>query len=203
MLEARGICLRPVRDSDLPLLIAWRNDPAQLHLWATYRHIGTETETVEEVLNELDHNRHITMVIERVRDDAVVGFIYSYDVQFVDGFCFITTFVDSRHRGKGYGAVAHGLFLDYLLTFFHFGKVYGDVYSYNPASLSALLNAGYKIEGRFPSHRFYNGKHYEMVRLAFYRAQHGELRRLMAKMSASSTEGSEKCGRQQRRRRKQ
>lgn len=190
MLECRSVRLRPIEEKDIPQLLAWRNDVSQLHLWSTYKHISAYPDAMNELIADLHRNWHITMAIERIRDCLLVGFIYSYEAQFVDGHCFVTTFVDEKYQRRGYGAIAHGLFLDYLFTFFGFNKIYTDICAFNEHSLKTAQDSGYTVEGRFPMHRFYNGAFHEMARFAFYRTQHQDLRQRLARMSKSSTERS-------------
>jgi RimJ/RimL family protein N-acetyltransferase len=157
-------------------------------LWSNYKHLTGHPVALDELMADLHANWHITLMIER-RDNQTVGFIYSYEAQFVDGYCFVTTFIDKRFQRRGYGALAHGLFLDYLLTYFSFNKIYTDVYGYNEHSLQTVENSGYAVEGRFPMHRYHNGAYHEMIRLAFYRTQHPGLRQRLARFSGDSTEG--------------
>jgi RimJ/RimL family protein N-acetyltransferase len=92
--------------------------------------VGSE-EFPQEFQADSNGHYHIFMLIEHQRSSQIIGFIYSYDPQFVDGHCYLAVFIDRDWRKRGYGAEATCLFLNYLFTYFSFRKVYADTYSYN------------------------------------------------------------------------
>lgn len=181
-LKGSMVNLRPVQRDDYSLLCNWRENPNSLYLWTSYRHIGTREESEQELENNLSVHWHLCFMIETVSDHKTVGFIYSYEVQLVDGNCIVTTFLDQKYRNKGYGAEAHALFLRYAFAFFNFRKIYSDVYAFNNASLSVLTRSGYRLEGTFPEHRYFDGAWHTMERFAFYREDVSKVLAFLAKL---------------------
>jgi len=183
MLEGRLVRLRPVCKEDYPYLIKWRQNTDQLKLWLTYRHISDDEVTLDEILHDMRQNRHVTFIIERKHDSKPIGMIYSYDLYLVDGHCKVTTFLDSQVKGRGHGFEAHGLFLLYLFDYYNLNKIYADAYEYNSYSLNLMLKAGYVEEGRFPEHRYFQGKSWSMIRLALYRNNYDAIKEKLAKIT--------------------
>lgn len=178
--------LRPLKDSDLQTLLTWRNDPRSLFLWSTYRAILPDRESVEEFWADLRSDKHVLLVAENGQSE-IVGMVYSYNAQFVDGHCSVTTYVAEQFRDRGYGIEIFGLFLDYLFSYFDFRKVYLDVYSYNRSSSRPIEKYGFVEEGRFPEHRYHDGNWHEMIRFAVYRQQLPKIRATLARLSRHKT----------------
>ncbi len=103
------------------------------------------------------------------RSERAAGFIYSHEVNLVDGFAFVTAFLEPTARGRGLGAKAGMLFFNYLFSYFPLRKLYCEAYDYNPASCHLLQSAGFVLEGEFHEHRFFGGQYYTLFRYALYR----------------------------------
>lgn len=168
-LVGRAVRLRALGGKDLEKLFEWRNDLGSLYLFNNDK-VPVTFEIFREQLNrEYPGKIHVLLMIELIRTGEAIGFVTSHDVQFVDGYAFVGTFIDQKFRSVGYGAEASALFLDYLFTYFSFRKIYTDVYVYNDNSQGCLMGAGFVEEGRFKDHRFYDGGYHDLVRYAIYR----------------------------------
>jgi len=163
----RGLMLAPVDRSDLEVLHRWEADPASLRLWTTRKDILSQEEFAQLFANRLRSYYHVFLMIRK--QGRPVGFIYSYEPNFVDGHAYVTAFVEPVCRDRGIAARAGLLFAHYLFSYFSFTKLYCDVFEYNSRSLTALKGAGLSVEGVFRDHRFYGGRHWTMYRLALYR----------------------------------
>lgn len=181
-LKGSLVNLRTISEDDLGLLYDWREDPESLYLWTSYRHIGAREETERELVEDIRSHWHLYFIIETAVEHKPVGFIYSYEHQLVDGHCTVTTFVDKEYRTRGYGVEAHALFLRYVFAFFNFRKVYGDFYEFNKLSLSVIAKSGYRLEGTFPEHRYFNGAWHTMRRFAFYRDDVSKILTFLSKL---------------------
>lgn len=169
-LSGKGISLAPLKEEHLPLLHEWESNPSSLYLWTIRKDILSESEWKEMFYSRLRSYFHVFLVILNSHDKPI-GFIYSYDVNLVDGFVFVTTFLEPSSRKSGMGAKAGLLFCDYLFSYYPLGKVYCDVFEYNQDSLLALKTAGFLVEGTFKRHRFFRGRYYALYRLALYREE--------------------------------
>ncbi|GIU73091.1 MAG: hypothetical protein KatS3mg004_0178 [Bryobacteraceae bacterium] len=166
-LACRGLSLAPLCRTDLELLHQWEADPSSLHLWTMRKDILSQEEFVQALTARLRSYFHLFFMI--LHSGRRVGFIYSYEANLLDGYAFVTAFVEPGSRSKGIAARAALLFVHHLFTYYPFHKLYCDVFEYNRPSLDALLGAGLRIEGKFCRHRFLNGRHWTVYRLALYR----------------------------------
>lgn len=167
-LNGKGFRLSPLNRDNLSLLHKWESDPSSLYLYTLRKDVLSREEYIEVMESRLEGYYHVFLLIIN-HEDKPIGFIYSYDANAVDGFAFVTTFLEPESRRLGLGAKAGLLFYDYLFAYYPLRKIYCDVFEYNDESLSALKHAGFEIEGKFREHRFFQGKHHMMYRLAIYR----------------------------------
>jgi len=166
-LSSRDLILAPVSRADIELLHRWDADPSSLQLWTMRKEILSQEEFAQLFANRLRSYYHVFLMIRK--QGRPVGFIYSYEPNFVDGHAYVTAFVEPVCRDRGIAARAGLIFAHYLFSYFSFTKLYCDVFEYNSRSLTALKGAGLSVEGVFRDHRFYGGRHWTMYRLALYR----------------------------------
>jgi len=168
-LSLRAVALTPVSGADMELLRRWQADSSSLCLWTMRRDILSQEEFTQAFASRLRNYYHIFLMIHY--GGRPVGFIYSYEPNFLDGHAFLTAYLDPDYRDRGIAAVAGLLFANYLFSYFPFRKLYCDVFEYNYRSLAALTGAGLATEGVFRAHRFYGGRYWTMYRLALYREE--------------------------------
>jgi RimJ/RimL family protein N-acetyltransferase len=167
-LEGGGVALTPLEREHIRFLHQWESDPESLHLWSGRRTLLSESEFEESMSERLRESVHVFLIVTD-KAKKPLGFTYSYDVSLLDGFAFVTSFFSPPARGRGFGATAGILFLDYLFSYFQLYKIYCEVYQYNEASLNLLKSSGFDLEGEFREHRFLGGERHSLLRYALYR----------------------------------
>ena len=182
-LEIGSTRLRPLEESDLQTLYAWRNQSDFLSLFSPRRTIVSYEKFVAEHKRDMERERHLQFIAEIVGKNKVLGTIYSYNLNLVDGNVFIGGYMPKDTRGLGYGAVSCALLISYLFEFFPLHKIYFEVLGYNKFSLPMLRNFGFVEEGRFKEHRFYNGGRHDLIRMAAYRDCLERTQLLLSKLS--------------------
>lgn len=181
VLGGRFAHLRPIiGEEDLEIMFGWRNDLRTLDLWSTRRHLVSYPDFLEEFRHDIGSDRHIHLMITNKKE--TIGMIYSYGVQWVDGHCFITTYLDPTKTKRGYGAEAFALFVNYLFRYFNFHKIYIDVYEYNQLSKKTIESAGFVQEGLFKEHRYMDGVRHALIRYALYRDKLPEIRKFIDRL---------------------
>lgn len=176
VLETRRLRLRPIEDGDMKLLHRWRNDPRFLALCSVRRTVVGFEDFTAELRRDFERDRHLQLMIELKSKSTIIGTVYSYNLNLIDGNIFLTIYLEEEYERKGYGAETVAIFLDYLFATFPLHKIYFEVYDYNRLSLSTLQTAGFVEEGRFKEHRFVGGKRYDLIRFAFFREGLVEMR---------------------------
>lgn len=174
-LIGESFSLTPLTSDILGVLHRWESDIRYLHLWTVRKKILSDIEFREYMLNSLKEFIHVFLIIRNKKGEPL-GFIYSYDCNFADGYLFVTIFLDPHYRNLGIGVRANLLFFHYIFSYFgSIRKIYCDVLEYNGPSLNILKKSGFNIEGRFKAHRFYCGHYTDLFRLSIFREDFYEL----------------------------
>lgn len=182
-LEIGPMRLRPIEESDLRTLYVWRNESEYLSLFSPRRTVISYEKFVAEHKRDMERERHLQFIAEIVGRNRVLGTIYSYNFNLVDGHVFMGGYMPKDTRGLGYGAITCMLYISYLFEFFPLHKIYFEALGYNKFSLPLLQNFGFTEEGRFREHRFYDGERHDLIRMAVYRDGLGKIQSLLSKLS--------------------
>lgn len=178
-IRGHRIILRQIQPIDLEILWNWRNDPHFLQFCSVRRKSLGIGDFDKELGLDFLRDRHEQFLIYKKSDpNNPIGTIYSYSLNRVDGYVFVTIYLNKENARKGYGAVAVAVFFQYLFETFSLFKIYIEVYEYNVQSLNPLLKGGAVEEGRFRKHRLFDGKRWDLIRLAIYRDQLNSIRRI-------------------------
>ena len=116
-LETSRIVLRPIEESDYPILHKWRNEFRFLKLFSSRREVVSFDAFSKELRREFERNRHMQFIVERKNEKAPIGTIYSFSFNQVDGYVFINIYIDELYENKGYGAEAVTFLVCYLFKF--------------------------------------------------------------------------------------
>lgn len=166
--RTKRIFLTPISSKDFSLLYEWRNSQSFRDKCSHRREPITAEEFRTELEKDFARDRHEQYMICRRSDKLPVGTIFSYGLNRLDGYVFVTTFLKDDYVGSGFGVEAFVLFATHLVQKLCLFKIYTDVYEYNLLSMKTLLKWGFKEEGRFKQHRVYRDRRWDMVRLAVY-----------------------------------
>ena len=181
-LETKRISLRPIEETDYPVLFKWRNEFRFLSLFSAKREVISFESFIKEIKREFERNRHLQFIVSRKDTNKPIGTIFSFNFNPVDGYVFVNIYIDSEEENKGYGVEGIVLFVYYLFMFFPVRKICFEIFSYNNLSLSTMQNGsryGFCEEGRFKEHRFFNGKHYDVFRFAIFRNSTDKISKLL------------------------
>lgn len=164
----KRVILTPYNDTFFEYIYALTTDSRWKYLWTNNRSFLSKREFHDSLILSLKSYYHNYMVILSKTTHSPQGIIYSYNYS-SDGYVYITTLIDINHRFSYVGGDAGIIFHDFLFKHFPLRKIYCDVYVYNTQCINFLLHSGYVEEGRLKEHRFYGGKYYDLLTLAFYR----------------------------------
>ena len=169
LLVSRNVSLGLILEEDLAILHKWRNDTDFLAFCSNRRFLLSFEEFKAEFQKDFENDRHLQMTIKLKSTGDLIGTVYYYGLKGVDGFVFITIFLERTYRRKGYGAEAVALFAKHLFSKFNILKIYLDVYEYNLDSLYIMQKANFSEEGRFLKQRKFGGQRYDVFRFAIYK----------------------------------
>ncbi len=167
-LRGRKTVLRPVLESDVPLLMKWINDPRvrQFIQNAFPLGEGAEREWVANLSKRSDTN----MVLMIEVNGKAIGNMGVHQINWKDRTATTGAIIgEVEYWGKGYGTDAKMALLEYLFNTLNLRKVMSHVYAFNKRSLGYSLHCGYKIEARLRKQRFIGGRYHDEVILGLFK----------------------------------
>lgn len=162
--------LRPAAHDDLATFYGWRDDLLQFDLLGWVRNTVTFEQFSREM--ELHLRNSCSLVGVDAETDEPLGLVFAYEMNPIDGWCSVLVYAAHDHRRQALGREAAFLFWDYLFRDFRLRKIYMDVFEFNQGWVESTpaLEAGLMVEeGRFRQHIPFNGRLWDVIRLALYR----------------------------------
>ncbi len=162
------VTLRPLnKETDLLLMTKWINDPEVTQYLMVWRPMTEADET--RYFDSLVGNEHDIVVGIEVRG-KLIGTMGLHRINWVDRTATTGALIgEEKYRGKGYGAEAKMLLLDYAFNRLGLVKINSSVLAFNKRSLAYSLKCGYKKEGVRRSQVFRNGKRWDEIMLGVTR----------------------------------
>jgi RimJ/RimL family protein N-acetyltransferase len=156
LLEGKNVNLRIMEKEDLPLFVEWANKP---EIFGEYNPLHQMSKTEAEKM--LDNPSDITLFFIEKKDGSKIGFICHFHVlhmgtgtkQLEVGYSLVP-----GERGKGYGAEALRIMVDYLFLSKDVMRIQAQTDQRNVASQKILEKAGFKNEGTLRRNFFMRGE---------------------------------------------
>lgn len=168
MIAGKKVVLREYRQTDLPEIKAWVNNPR------VRKHLGFSVfpQTVEESQEFLnrqlkhDSNRDYTFVI-CLREDSeqkYIGGVGLHDIDYLNRHAEIGIAIGrEEHHGKGLGREAIELICAFAFLRLGLHKLSLRYFAYNKRGEACYRKAGFKEVGRLREHHFFNGRFHDEV----------------------------------------
>ena len=169
-LRGKKTVLRPLMESDIPLLQKWINDPDVRQF---LKRIFPAMEADEREWLERTHkNPDKDVVLMIVVDDQPIGTMGLHGINWKDRVATTGAMIGEKsYWGKGYGTDAKMALLNYAFNTLGLRKIMSRVYAFNHRSLAYSLHCGYKIEGRLKNQRFAHGRYWDEIILGLFKNQ--------------------------------
>lgn len=166
--KSKRIELRPVFESDVPLLVKWINDPEVTQFLASYLPMMEEDE--REWVKSLRNRRDRNVVFMMVVDGKPIGTMGIHNIDFRQGTAVTGAMIgEKEYWGKGYGTEAKMLVLEYAFHTLNLRKICSNVIAFNDRSVKYSHKCGYIEEGRRKAQFYARGKYWDEVWLAVFR----------------------------------
>lgn len=174
MYEGQKIRLREYRVEDIPLRLTYINDPE------IARNLTPEVPYPITLHEEEKWFQSITAIsdtyrfaIETFEDNKFIGGCSINDVDWKNSVATIGIFIGSRdHRGKGYGADAMKVLIDFIFMQMNINKIRLSVYSYNEPAIRCYERCGFKIEGVLRQEIYKDGKRYDKISMGLLKEEY-------------------------------
>lgn len=163
-----SVVLRAVTRQDFATFLGWRSQLTDMRVWTA----PTSVPSLEQFTPEMDLiiRQSLLLLVTTKEDGQAIGFVQAYNMNQVDGWCFLAVYFAPEFRRQRYGAEAFLPFVDYLFRHFNLHKIYMEMQEFNMAFYQAAIETGAFVEeGRFRDHTRYDGRYWDMVRVALYR----------------------------------
>jgi len=145
-------------ETDLELVLAWRNNPAIRRYMYTQQEISFVEHKHWFELARQDQRRHL-LIFES--DSEPLGFISFCSKK--DGSVADWGFYIAPNAPKGSGRKLGKTALDYAFGALHLHKVCGEVLTYNERSVHFHQSLVFSVEGRLREQHFDGGKYHDVM----------------------------------------
>ena len=166
-----NVILRPMTEQDTDNVIKWRNAPSVMENFI-FRTSLTREAHLNWYNNRVSTGDVAQFIIVDTATNTDVGSVYLRDIDRNNQKCEFGIFIGEEScRGKGIGAKASKLILDYAFNELELNRVFLRVFAKNERAIKSYENAGFKYEGTFRDDVIIDGVAYDMVFMAILKAQ--------------------------------
>lgn len=162
-LEGKNIYLSPMNVEDSDKYVKWLND----------RKVTDGTHSTSRLINEVTERDWIQKNMEKgeytfgiilQETDELIGNCGIMHVNAIDGKATLGIFIgEEEDRGKGYGAEALNLLLDYGFNQLRCHNIDLGVFSFNERAINCYKKLGFKEYGRRHESYYLDGKWYDEI----------------------------------------
>lgn len=147
--KGRKVNLRPLDESDLPLLLRWANDQEVRQFYIRHR---PTTAALEKKLLEkklLDESSEVNLGITLAENHELIGTMSLHRIDLIHGTGWVGIMIGRKDCwSNGFGSEATMILLDYAFNQLNLRKVSWGALSSNSRSLRCAGNCGFREEGR-------------------------------------------------------
>lgn len=156
--------LSPPSIEDAELWAEWFNDlDVALPLGDEAYTVQTLEGQREMIVNASKHQSHVFSIVDRATDQPI-GRCLLFGVNAVDRCAMLGIAIGAReYRGKGYGAEALNLLLDYAFNLLNLNSIMLGVFAFNEAAIRCYKKVGFKEIGRRRQARVIGGKTHDAI----------------------------------------
>jgi len=157
------IYLSPVNKEDVEIYTKWLNDESvAVNLGQYAKVISLNSE--EKILEEMTSEGYNFAIVKN--DDTLIGNIGLFSINHICRSAYTGLFIgEKENRGKGYGAEALRLVLDFGFNALNLHNIMLNVYSDNTHAITCYKNVGFTEFGRRRESVFKNGRYVDDVHM--------------------------------------
>ncbi|MCL2031505.1 MAG: GNAT family N-acetyltransferase [Oscillospiraceae bacterium] len=161
-MEGERVYLSPIHTDDAEIYTRWLNDPAVADHLGLYRQLislGNEKKILETLSNE---GHHYAIILKE--NDELLGNISLMDIEHIYRRAAMGLFIgEAGRRGRGYGAEAIRLILDYGFHTLNLHNIMLTVHADNPRALACYQKIGFREIGRRREARIKDGQYIDLI----------------------------------------
>ena len=154
--------LSPVSQDDAELYVKWMNDAYVAKHFGQYANVVASKNELKWLFEPKSENQRYAIVL--LEDDVLIGHISIHNIDHLNRNAFLGIFIgEEEHRGKGYGAEAIRLILDYGFNTLNLHNIMLFVHADNHAAIACYKKAGFREAGRCSEWVFKDGAYIDKV----------------------------------------
>lgn len=141
--QKERIVLEPIKKSDTPLIVAWRNNE-NVRKNFIFQETFTEEMHNHWLNTKVASGQVVQFIIRLKKSNEAIGSVYFRDIDYQKKEAEYGIFIgEDAQRGKGYGSEAAKLALEYAFLKLKLNSVFLRVFADNPAAIHSYQSAGF------------------------------------------------------------
>lgn len=154
--------MRALEREDARTVLPWFNDPEIVRFIDRHKPISAYAEEDYIAALEKKPNEVVFGIAEKA-NDRLIGCLGLMDIRLKDRHAgFGITVGVKECWGRGFGAEATRLLLDYAFDTLNLNRIWLQVYEYNERALSSYRKLGFTTEGTLRQHTFRDGRYWDV-----------------------------------------
>ena len=151
-----------INDDDTEKYLKWMNEEDVAKDFSQYNRVVSSKNDLKWLYEPpSDMQRYAMVLIER---DVLIGSISIHNIDHLNRNAFIGIFIgDEECRGKGYGAEAIRLILEYGFKTLNLHNIMLTVHADNCAAIACYKKVGFREEGRLREWVYKNGNYIDKI----------------------------------------
>ena len=167
-LRGKKTVLRPLHESDVPLLTKWINDPEVTQFLIANMPMMqiAEKKWVEGLV---ERKNEVVLMIE-TSAGVPIGVMAMHGINWVDGTTTTGAFIgEKEYWNCGFGTDAKMALLNYAFNTLNLRKICSRVIAFNKRSIAYSMHCGYVDDGVEKAQVFKKGAYHDVVNLALFK----------------------------------
>jgi RimJ/RimL family protein N-acetyltransferase len=158
-------------EADAATVARWHEDPAFVRFGmdqpALPQNAAEAREMLERFVKGLPES--VNLSVRAVADDALVGLVRLYDIQWMHGTAILGVSIGPDNWGRGLGTEASALILKYGFDELGLHRIWLDVFGYNERAIHVYRKLGFVEEGTLRQHLQRDGRRWDVILMGLLR----------------------------------
>lgn len=158
----KRLYLAPIDIDDAPFYLKWMNDEAVAKNYGQYTALVSSASDLKWLF-EPDRGVHRYGIVP-LDGDVLIGSVSLHDIHPLNRTAFMGIFIgEAAYRGRGYGAEAIRLILEYGFKTMNLNNIMLSVHADNAAGISCYKKVGFREASRRREWVFKDGKYVDVM----------------------------------------
>lgn len=175
MIYGDGVRFRGIEQSDLPLFVAWLNDPEVREGLAMFLPLSMadEQKWFEEMLERPLEERPFLIEVQQEENTWVgVGNCGFFNINWRIRSAEVGIFIgEKRFWGQGLGTKVMRLLIQIGFDTLNLNRIRLDIYETNPRTIRTYEKVGFMYEGRQRQSIYQNGRYADVLQMSILRSE--------------------------------